>query len=378
MKARYIFLLALALVVGVAALTVTQPSTAYAADGDGGGGGGGGGGGDGGGDGGDGGDGDRDAGFVTTPGGPAASRQAIAAYWSAVKAVKATDYATAIKLLDGVVADYPNNANAYNYLGYAHRKQNRLEVAYKHYSKALELDPNHLGANEYMGELYLDMGQVGGAEKRLAVLRKICRTSCEEHEELKEEIKKYWKVNSLTSKNLVLGTSLALGKARPAVSQKAGLRGGFVVKKGGDLAFHLEKVDWPKNLRTPFDVSTHLYKGRRAIVRYDSGVATYVHSNFAAGSYDQVVDFYSGRLGPPVSTTTREVVRFAKPRLENPTAVWKSYFADSDTFATLEIRKYDDARGNFPDTRTGVVLLYSSNSSPVFPELSSRDLMNLR
>ena len=90
------------------------------------------------------------------------------------------------------------------------------------------------------------------------------------------------------------------------------------------------------------------------------------------------MDFYKGLLGPPISTPTREVVRIAQPRLPNPTAVWKSYFADSDTFATLEIRMYDDARGNFPDTRTGVVLLYSSNASPVFPELSSRDLMNLR
>jgi hypothetical protein len=115
-----------------------------------------------------------------------------------------------------------------------------------------------------------------------------------------------------------------------------------------------------------------------AIVRYDSGVATYVHANFTTGSYDRVVDFYKGQLGPPISTPTREVVRFAQPRLSNPTAVWKSYFADSDSFATLEIRKYDDARGDFPDTRTGVVLLYSSNASPVFPELSSRDLMNLR
>ena len=247
MKARYISVLALALV--VAAATSTAPSIAHAADGGGGGGGGwrrgGGGGGDGG------------AGFTSD--GPAASRQAITAYWSAVKAVKAADYATATSLLNGVVAEYPDNANAYNYLGYAHRKQNKFKAAFRHYSKALELNPKHVGANEYMGELYLDMGQVGGAEKRLAVLRKICRTGCEEYEELKLEIEKYWKANSLTAINLVIGKTMALGKARPVVSQKVGLRGGFVIKNGGDLAFHLEKVYWPKKLRALFDVSTHLY-----------------------------------------------------------------------------------------------------------------------
>ena len=374
MKARHISVLALALAIAI----TTAPITAIAAGGDDDGGGGGGGGADGGGDGGDGGggDGDREAGFA--PDGSTASRQAITAYRTAVKAVEAANYATAITLLNGVIAGYPDNANAYNYLGYANRKQNRFEAAHKHYSKALELNPKHLGANEYMGELYLDMGQVGGAEQRLAVLRKICRTSCEEYDELKLEIDKYWKANSLTAIDLVLGESLALGKARPAVAQQAGLRGGFVVKKGGNLAFHLEKVDWAKNLQAPFNVSTHLYKGKQAIVRYDSGIATYVHSNFTSGSYDQVVKFYKARLGSPISTSTREVVRFAQPRLQNPTAVWKSYFAESDSFATLEIRKYDDARGDFPDTRTGVVLLYSSNASPVFPELTSRDLMNLR
>ena len=127
MKARYISVLALALV--VAAATSTAPSIAHAADG----GGGGGGGGDGG------------AGFTSD--GPAASRQAITAYWSAVKAVKAADYATAISLLNGVVAEYPDNANAYNYLGYAHRKQNKFKAAFRHYSKALELNPKHVGAN---------------------------------------------------------------------------------------------------------------------------------------------------------------------------------------------------------------------------------------
>ena len=54
-------------------------------------------------------------------------------------------------------------------------------------------------------------------------------------------------------------------------------------------------------------------------MRYDSGNATYVHSNFTTGSYDQVVDFYKDQLGPPASTPTREVVRFAQPRLQNPT-----------------------------------------------------------
>ena len=42
---------------------------------------------------------------------------------------------------------------------------------------------------------------------------------------------------------------------------------------------------------------------------------------------------------------------------------------------TLEIRRYDDARGGFPDLKHGVLMLANATSQPIFPVLSALDLM---
>jgi hypothetical protein len=51
------------------------------------------------------------------------------------------------------------------------------------------MEPKHLGANEYLGELYLEMKQPDKAKERLAVLKAACG-DCEEYEDLENAIKK--------------------------------------------------------------------------------------------------------------------------------------------------------------------------------------------
>ncbi len=58
------------------------------------------------------------------------------------------------------------------------------------YRKALSLDPQHLGAHEYLGELYLMMNKPEKAKKQLKKLRRYCG-DCEQAEELSEAIEKY-------------------------------------------------------------------------------------------------------------------------------------------------------------------------------------------
>ena len=43
----------------------------------------------------------------------------------------------------------------------------------------------------------------------------------------------------------------------------------------------------------------------------------------------------------------------------------------------LEIRKFDDSRGDFPDTNRGAVMLYLANSPPILPQVSSHELMRI-
>jgi len=105
--------------------------------------------------------------------------------------VKQSQYAKAIPLLKRVVAAEPNNADAFNLLGYSHRKLGDFDAALGYYQTALKFKPQHLGANEYLGELYLQMGDLEKAEERLGVLDWACLFGCEEYTELKEAIEAY-------------------------------------------------------------------------------------------------------------------------------------------------------------------------------------------
>ena len=112
-------------------------------------------------------------------------------YARAVKLFEGGDYAGAIPLLRKSVAADSGNADAYNLLGFSHRKLGDVEAALVHYGKALTLKPEHRGDNEYLGELYLELGQLDKARERLKVLDKACFFGCDEYRELKAKIKAY-------------------------------------------------------------------------------------------------------------------------------------------------------------------------------------------
>jgi tetratricopeptide (TPR) repeat protein len=74
------------------------------------------------------------------------------------------------------------------YEGFANRKLHNYAVAIGYYSAALKLDPNHRGANEYLGEYYVEIGDIAKAKAQLAKLDKICAFGCEQAEELRRWI----------------------------------------------------------------------------------------------------------------------------------------------------------------------------------------------
>ncbi len=112
-------------------------------------------------------------------------------YAAAVEKIEAGDYEAAIALLQSVADTDPDNADAFNYLGYANRKLQRYSVALEHYQRALAIDARHRGAHEYVGELYLETGDLEKAEEHLAALDRICFFGCEEYDELKELVEAY-------------------------------------------------------------------------------------------------------------------------------------------------------------------------------------------
>lgn len=107
------------------------------------------------------------------------------------KAVNGKDFESAIRHLTTAAKETPNNADVYNLLGYSYRKLGKVEKAFDYYRLALKIDPKHLGAHEYVGELYLELDQLTNSQKHLAALDKACFWGCEEYDDLKEAIEKY-------------------------------------------------------------------------------------------------------------------------------------------------------------------------------------------
>jgi Flp pilus assembly protein TadD len=114
-------------------------------------------------------------------------------YAAGKKAIEAKDWSAALQSLSSAALRDTRNADIQNYLGYAYRNAGQIELAFKHYGRALQLNPRHRGAHEYVGEAYLIVNNLSKAEEHLAALQKICLIPCEEYDDLRKQIEAYRK-----------------------------------------------------------------------------------------------------------------------------------------------------------------------------------------
>ena len=112
-------------------------------------------------------------------------------YASGKRAVEAMEWPAAIRFLNSAALRDTRNADIQNYLGYAYRNSGDLALAFRHYHRALQLNPRHRGAHEYLGEAYLMSGNLAKAEEHLALLGRICLIPCEEHGMLEKKVAAY-------------------------------------------------------------------------------------------------------------------------------------------------------------------------------------------
>ncbi len=176
---------------------------------------------------------------------------------------------------------------------------------------------------------------------------------------------------------LSLGQSVSLENSFPPAGDGLDPFNRCVRKNRGTTLFCLETVDWPENLQSDFLVPTILYTGQKAIARYDQGIASRFHALFPSDSFKRVAAYFHNRFGAPTDVWNRSIAPFAQPRQDNPTLAWRSIDPKTSAVTVLEIRKYDDSRGGFPDTKRGTVMLYLANTPSIFPQVSSHELMRL-
>jgi len=109
------------------------------------------------------------------------------AYKNAIKLIKKEDYFKAVTVLEKILGKtkYQKDPDILNEYAFALRKSGDLEKAEIFYNKALDIDPEHKGALEYLGELYVDTKR---KDKANQLLSKLKNCKCEEYSELKNYI----------------------------------------------------------------------------------------------------------------------------------------------------------------------------------------------
>ena len=112
-------------------------------------------------------------------------------YLKAEKLIKSDEFEKAIKALNKLLTEPPagyTKADLYNYLGYATRKQQKpnFEKAEKYYLEALKINDQHIGALEYLGELYFETDRLEEAFELLDRLESAAGKDSEEYLELFE------------------------------------------------------------------------------------------------------------------------------------------------------------------------------------------------
>jgi tetratricopeptide (TPR) repeat protein len=101
--------------------------------------------------------------------------------------IKAKDFKGALAELTPLLETH-QHADVYNLMGFSLRKSGDYKQAYTFYRKALDFDPAHRGALEYLGELYVETGQIEKARENVAILKRLCPFGCEELEDLERAV----------------------------------------------------------------------------------------------------------------------------------------------------------------------------------------------
>lgn len=126
-------------------------------------------------------------------GGGGDTTQADPVLQAANAAIAKKDWVAAQITLKQALASNAQNADYHNLYAYSLRKGANpdMKLVFFHYEEALRIDPKHRGAHEYIGEAYLQVGNLAKAKEHLAALDKLCFLRCEEFTDLKTAVTKY-------------------------------------------------------------------------------------------------------------------------------------------------------------------------------------------
>lgn len=112
-------------------------------------------------------------------------------YKDALKLIEDGKCAEALPLLQKAADKSPKDPDIYNQMGFCQRGLGQYQESFDNYRKALTLDPNHKGARNYVGVLFLLLNRPDDAQAQLDQLAKLCPRGCPERDGLAKEIEDY-------------------------------------------------------------------------------------------------------------------------------------------------------------------------------------------
>lgn len=104
------------------------------------------------------------------------------AYWNA----KNGDYAGALAM--AARAQNQEDPRILRVTGFAMRKLGDVDAAMPYYQKALAINPADTRTRQYMGEAFLQQGDLPSARLQLREIEKVCGVACEDYQTLADAI----------------------------------------------------------------------------------------------------------------------------------------------------------------------------------------------
>jgi len=177
-----------------------------------------------------------------------------------------------------------------------------------------------------------------------------------------------------------LGAKVSLDRAFDPAGQAAE---GCIDKPATGARFCMDPVDWPAAVMAAMELADDddtIYRGGRAVIRYDAGHSSQVHVLFPASAFIDVVEHLKTRYGPPTEQEINVQPVPGEVELVNTVVRWKSITGPAlgDKDMILEVRAYDDVRHPHPDRLHGFVWLHRAGAVPVFRHFTTIDMMLLR
>lgn len=104
--------------------------------------------------------------------------------------IEKEEWEKAHKLLLPMTKSHPKSADVFNLLGFTQRSDGKFDESLKNYQIALKLDPAHLEAHVYLGQLYIKTGKLEKAVEQSKIIAKLCPAGCKPRKELEKALAK--------------------------------------------------------------------------------------------------------------------------------------------------------------------------------------------